>query len=131
VVAAHVEPALMRRWMLGPDGWSMPICEYDANEGGKIRFVWKNDADGSSFSLTGELLVVEKPTRIVHVERMHLPETTPDNRVETRFAPEGKGTRLTMTMTVDDAATMDAMVATGMTDGMEKSYARLEDGLLQ
>lgn len=126
VFAAHVEPAIMKRWLLGPDGWSMPVCEYEARAGGKIRFVWKNDESGASFSLTGEIKLIERGARIVHVERMHLPDATPDNTVDTRFVPEGTGTRMTMTMTVDDAATMDAMVATGMTEGMEKSYARLE-----
>ena len=60
---------------------------------------------------------------------MLLPDPTPENRVETRFDPEGTGTRMTMTMSVADAATMEAMVATGMTDGMEASYARLEQTL--
>ena len=55
-----------------------------------------------------------------------MPDPTPDNRVETVFAPEGEGTLLTMTMTMPTAEALDAMVATGMTDGMEASYARLD-----
>src|SRR5690606_39998563 len=63
----------------------------------------------------------------VHVERFHMPDPTPDNHVETRFEADASGgTRMIMTMTVDNAETMEAMIATGMTEGMEASYRRLE-----
>jgi len=35
---AHTEPALIQKWLLGPDGWSMPVCISEARPGGKIRF---------------------------------------------------------------------------------------------
>ncbi len=126
VFQAHTDPAIVRRWLLGPDGWSMPVCEIDARSGGNTRYEWRNGETGASFALTADTLVVEPPHRIVHVERMHLPDQTPDNTVETTFTPESTGTRMIMTMTVSDAATMDAMVTTGMTDGMETSYVRLD-----
>jgi uncharacterized protein YndB with AHSA1/START domain len=76
--------------------------------------------------LTGEFIELTPFSRIVHVERMHLPDPTPDNRVETSFAPDGSGTLMTMRMTVPDAATRTAMLASGMEVGMEASYARLD-----
>jgi hypothetical protein len=57
---------------------------------------------------------------------MHLPDPTPDNRVETRFEADGAGTLMVMRMTLPDRATREAMLATGMEHGMEASYARLE-----
>jgi uncharacterized protein YndB with AHSA1/START domain len=60
---------------------------------------------------------------------MFLPDRTPDNHVETTFEPDGTGTLMTMRMTLPDAQTRAAMLATGMEHGMEQSYARLE-GLL-
>lgn len=57
---------------------------------------------------------------------MHLPDPTPDNHVETRFAPEGTGTKMTMRMTLPDSETRKMMLASGMEHGMEDSYARLE-----
>jgi hypothetical protein len=57
---------------------------------------------------------------------MHLPDPTPDTHVETRFAPDGEGTVMTMRMTLPDAETRAAMLATGMEHGMEDSYARLD-----
>jgi len=65
--------------------------------------------------------------KIVHVERMHLPDPTPDNHVETRFDPDGSGTLMTMRMTLPDSQTRAAMLATGMERGMEASYVRLEN----
>jgi uncharacterized protein YndB with AHSA1/START domain len=122
---AHLEPALIRKWMLGPEGWSMPVCVSEARPGGCIRFEW-TDGKGGGFHLTGEYLALEPFRRIVHVERMHLPDPTPDNQVETRFEPDGEGTLLTMRMTLPDAETRARMLATGMDEGMEASYARLE-----
>jgi hypothetical protein len=68
-------------------------------------------------------------SKIVHVERMHLPDPTPDNHVETRFEADGSGTLMTMRMTLPDEQTRKAMLGTGMEYGMEASYARLESML--
>jgi uncharacterized protein YndB with AHSA1/START domain len=128
VYRAHTEPALIKKWLLGPDGWSMPVCISEARPGGKIRYEWVN-GQGGGFYLTGEYLELEPYCRIVHVERMYLPEATPDNHVETRFDPDGAGTRLTLCMSLPDGETRAAMLATGMERGMEASYVRL-DGMI-
>ena len=125
VYRAHIEPELIQQWLLGPDGWTMPVCISDARPNGKIRYEWTN-GKGGGFHLTGEYLELEPYRRIVHVERMHLPDPTPDNRVETRFEVDGNGTLITMRMSLPDAATRARMLASGMEGGMEASYLRLE-----
>ena len=125
VYRAHIEPELIRKWLLGPDGWTMPVCISEARPGGKIRYEW-SDGKGGGFYLTGEFVELVPFRRILHVERMHLPDVTPDNHVETRFEPDGEGTLMTMRMTLPDAQSRAAMLATGMEHGMEASYARLE-----
>lgn len=130
VYRAHTEPQLIRKWMLGPDGWTMPVCVNEARPGGNIRYEW-SDGQGAGFFLTGEFVELEPFSRIVHVERMHLPDPTPDNHIETRFEKSGTGTLMTMRMTLPDAATREAMLATGMADGMETSYQRLEQVVSQ
>jgi uncharacterized protein YndB with AHSA1/START domain/effector-binding domain-containing protein len=125
VYRAHTEPALIQKWMLGPAGWTMPVCSIDARPGGKIRYEW-SDGNGNGFALTGECIELTPYTRLVHVERMHLPDPTPDNHVETTFTADGAGTLMTMRMTLPDAKTRAAMLATGMEHGMEDSYVRLE-----
>ncbi|WP_348264007.1 SRPBCC domain-containing protein [Telmatobacter sp. DSM 110680] len=128
VYRAHTEAALIQKWLLGPDGWTMPICISEARPGGAIRYEWENPSKGkaSRFHITGEFLELEPFSRIVHVERMFLPDPTPDNHVETRFDQEGEGTLMTMRMTLPDAATRAQMLASGMEHGMEMSYVRLE-----
>jgi uncharacterized protein YndB with AHSA1/START domain len=106
----------------------MRVCISEAKPGGKIRYEWTN-SKGHGFHLTGEYLELQPYTRIVHVERMHMPDPTPDNHVETRFDADGAGTLMTIRMTLPDAKTRSAMLATGMEHGMETSYVRLE-GLL-
>jgi len=129
VYRAHTDSKLMQKWMLGPDGWTMPVCINEAKPGGTMRFEW-SDGKGNGFYLTGEYVALEPYSRIVHVERMHLPDPTPDNHVETRFDADGSGTLMTMRMTLPDEKTRAAMLATGMEHGMEASYVRLE-GLIE
>lgn len=126
VYRAHTEPELIKRWMLGPPGWTMPVCVNEAYPGGKIRLEW-SDGNGHGFYLTGENLEMEPYRRLVHVERMHLPDPTPDNHVETLFEPEGTGTLMIMRMTLPNAEVRKSMLATGMEHGMEASYVRLDE----
>jgi uncharacterized protein YndB with AHSA1/START domain len=123
---AHTKPELIKSWMLGPDGWSMPVCICDAQPGGEIRYEW-SDGAGSGFYLTGNFVELDPPHRILHIERMHLPDPTPDNRVETTFTADGSGTLMVMRMTLPDSQTRQAMLASGMESGMETSYQRLEE----
>ncbi len=125
VYRAHLEPELLKRWMLGPDGWTMPVCITEPKPGGQIRYEW-TDGQGGGFSLTGHFVELEPHTRIVHVERMHLPDPTPDNHVETRFEAEGDGTLMSMRMTLPNEAIRRAMLESGMDAGMEASYVRLD-----
>jgi len=125
VYRAFTEPEIIQKWLLGPGGWTMPVCISEARPGGKMRYEWSN-SKGAGFHITGEYVEVQPPSRIVHIERMFLPDPTPDNRIETRFEPDGTGTRMTMRMTLPDAETRKMMLSTGMEHGMEASYVRLE-----
>jgi hypothetical protein len=40
---SHTEPRLIQKWLLGPDGWTMPVCVNEPQPGGKARYEW---ADG-------------------------------------------------------------------------------------
>ena len=111
----------------------MPVCVNDARPGGKIRYEWTN-GKGQGFYLTGEFVELVPFSRIVHVERMHLPDPTPDNHVETRFEPDGDGTLMTMRMTLPSAEVRAAMLSTGMEAGhggeLRPPRDHLRDGVL-
>jgi uncharacterized protein YndB with AHSA1/START domain len=125
VYRAHAEPQLIQQWMLGPEGWTMPVCVNEGKPGGKLRYEWCN-GEGEGFHLTGEILELDPPHRIVHVERMHLPDPTADNHIVTTFERDGTGTLMTMRMTLPDAGVREAMLKTGMALGMEASFVRLD-----
>lgn len=125
VYRAHTDPKIVQKWLLGPEGWTMPVCICEAKPNGRIRYEW-SDGKGNGFHLTGEFIELEPYRRIVHVERMHLPDPTPDNHIETRFEADGTGTLMTMRMTLPDEATRKLMLSSGMEKGMEVSYTRLD-----
>lgn len=134
VFRAHVEPELVRRWMLGPPGWSMPVCEMDVRVGGSYRWRWRSDTDGKEFGFAGTFREVQPPSKLVHTESYDA-GTVGDNYpgealVTTSFVEEGGITTMTSVIDFGSKQTRDAAVKTGMTDGMEMSY-QLLDRLLQ
>lgn len=126
---AHHEPEFLRRWQLGPDGWTMPVCEVATSVGETYRYEWENEADGRSFGFTGELLEVLAPVRAVTTESM-IGMDGPVVVNELTLTPLESGTLLTMIGNYPDAETREMILATGMADGMETSYARLEREVL-
>ena len=124
---AHHEPALMERWLLGPDGWRMSACEVDSSVGGHYRYEWEplEGTPGEKFGFDGETLLSEAPRRAVTTERMtgtDFPATLNDLNLD----EEDGATLLTLLIEYPDKETRDMVLATGMTEGMETSYARLE-----
>lgn len=120
---AHQEPELLKRWLLGPDGWTMPVCEVAGQVGEHYRYEWENGEQ--HFGFEGELLAIAPPYRSVTREWMiGQPDPAPVNEL-TLTARDG-GTLLTLLITYPDAQVRDMILATGMTDGMETSYRRLE-----
>ena len=125
---AHHEPALLQQWMLGPDGWTMPVCEVAERVGEIFRYEWESAADGSRFGFTGELLESEPPRSAVTTEQM-IGMDGPGTVNELILAPRPGGrTLIRVQITYPSLALRDTVLATGMVDGMEASYARL-DGL--
>lgn len=126
---AHQDPSLLQRWLLGPDGWTMPVCEVAKSVGDSYRYEWEN-ADGSErFGFTGELLESRSPCRSVTSERMIGMEGRGTVN-EMTLVPVADGTLLSIVITYPDSELRDTVLATGMTDGMETSYARLESQVL-
>jgi uncharacterized protein YndB with AHSA1/START domain len=130
VYRAYTEPELVRRWLLGPPGWSMPVCEMDVRVGGRYRWRWRSDADGSEFGFSGTFHEVEPAVRLAHSEAFD-PGTVGagmpgEASVVVAFAEEGGVTTVTTQIAYASKQERDAAVATGMTDGMEQSYQLLD-----
>jgi uncharacterized protein YndB with AHSA1/START domain len=127
VFDAFTTPKLVQRWMLGPDGWTMPKCEIDLRVGGKWRYTWRNSEDGREFSMFGVFRDLARPERIVHTE-IYSEDPNQTEAVETTtFRESGGRTTMTTTMLLPSKEVRDAIVATGMTEGAGKSYDRLAE----
>ena len=130
----HVEPALFLRWIGGYPGWSMPVCEMDVRVGGKFRWRWRQDEGGNEFGFQGEYREVLSPEKLVTAE-FYDPGTfggamsTNATLNQTTFSENGGVTTLVVLITYGSKAERDAAISTGMTDGMETSYERLDQVL--
>jgi uncharacterized protein YndB with AHSA1/START domain len=122
---AHHEPALLRRWMLGPDGWTMPVCDVATEVGQSYRYEWERLDGAGRFGFTGTLLETLPPHRSVTTEAM-IGTDGPSVTNELTLTPVDGGTLLSILITYPDVTLRDTVLGTGMTAGMEASYARLE-----
>ena len=126
VYRAHLEPDLIRQWMLGMPGWTMPVCGTESRDGRKFNFEW-DDGEGDGFAISGQYIKLTPDQFIEHIERMHIPAPTPDNHIVMTFASSGVGTLLTLRMTLPDAGSRQQMLDMGGAEGMEESYAKLDE----
>ena len=126
---AHQDPALMKRWLLGPDGWTMPVCEIAKTVGGRYRYEWEKDDKSQRFGFEGELLESAAPYRAVTTEQM-IGMPGPGTRNEMTLTAVPAGTLLSLVITYPSKEVRDMILGTGMTKGMEASYTRLEQGVL-
>jgi len=137
---AHTKPELLKRWLLGPPGWSMPYCTVDLRVGGSYRYVWRNDAEGQEFGSFGEHLEIAPLAKIVTTERMdgldgqpidyENPSAPGDPSINTLTLSEAGGvTTLTIAMVFPSKEIRDMAVGSGMTDGMAVGYDRLDEVL--
>jgi uncharacterized protein YndB with AHSA1/START domain len=127
VFEAHTNPEHVSQWLLGPEGWTMPVCEIDLRPGGSWHFVWQH-ADGGRLDMSGVYREIVSPERIINTERWgpEWPET-----INTMLFTERDGeTTVTQIIRYPSKEARDAALATGMMSGVERSYDLL-DALLR
>ncbi len=127
---AYTEPEFVKRWMLGPPGWSMPVCEMDLRVGGAYRWRWRSDEDGKEFGFVGEYREVVVHSRIVHTQ-IYDPgdiggSMGDESLVTVTLVGSDGGTDVSTTIKFASQNDRDAALSTGMTDGMEMSYQQLD-----
>ncbi|MEO8466633.1 MAG: SRPBCC family protein [Gammaproteobacteria bacterium] len=129
VFDAWTKPELISQWLLGPPGWTMPVCEMDLRVGGKFRWRWRSDA-GAEFGFSGVFREVVQPSRLVHTQVYDpgtLGGTMGVEALITAVLTEASGiTTYTTTIRYQSKSDRDAAISTGMTDGMEQSFAKLD-----
>jgi len=122
---AHTKPELVKRWLLGPDGWSMPVCDIDLRVGGAYRYVWRRDSDGTEMGMGGVYREIAAPERLVATEKFDDP-WYPGEAVDTTVLVEQDGkTTLTLTVRYESQEIRDAVLNSDMKRGVADSYDRL------
>lgn len=128
VFDAHTKPELVRRWLTGPEGWSMTTCEIDLRPGGCFRYVLRNTA-GQDLGWGGEFHEIERPTRIVHTELFDEDWTDGETLSTVSFIESDGVTDMIVTVRYSTKTAREKAMATGMEGGMRDSYDRLEEVL--
>lgn len=130
VFDALTKPELVKRWMLGNMGASMPVCEIDLRVGGAYRFVWRNP-DGAEMAMMGVYREIARPERIVNTQRFDTPWLPGEFVLTTTLAESGGNTTFTSTTLFDSQETRDKMLKSGMESGASASYDRLAEALAE
>jgi uncharacterized protein YndB with AHSA1/START domain len=126
VFEAWTNPQHVPHWMLGPEGWTMPVCEIDLRPGGEWHFVWRR-ANGTEMDMRGQYREVAPPERLVSTEAWgaEWPETL---NTLTLIEQDGR-TTMTQTVLYPSREARDAALKTGMQDGAAVSFDRLAEYL--
>jgi uncharacterized protein YndB with AHSA1/START domain len=124
---ALTRPGLLKQWLLGPPGWSMPVCEIASQVGGPYRYVWRNDRDGTEMGMGGVLVEFVPPERIVATEKFDQSWYPGGALVTTVLVEEGGKTTLTLTVRYESREAREAVLKTPMHQGVAASYDRLAE----
>jgi len=126
VFQAMTRPELVRQWLLGPPGWTMPVCEIDLRPGGAFRYVWKH-ADKEEMGMRGTFKEIVHPERIVHTERFDIDWTGGETVVTTLLSERAGRTTMTITILYATREARDGALQSGMESGLEAGYNLLDE----
>lgn len=126
---AWTKPELLKRWLYGPDGWRLDVCDMDLRPGGQLRWVWRNN-DGTEMGLRGTYKEVIPPDRIVHTELFDEDWTGGETLVTLTFEEQSGITTVVMTVLYQSREAREGALISGMDHGMGLGYDRM-DGILE
>lgn len=122
---AHTQPALLRRWLLGPPGWTMPVCNIDLRVGGKYRYEWHSEK-GLAMALFGTYREIEAPARIADTQAFDDDWTKGPYDTTLILVEKDGQTELTLDIIYASKESRDIAAATPMLEGMEAGYERMD-----
>jgi uncharacterized protein YndB with AHSA1/START domain len=125
VFDAFSKPELVRQWLLGPPGWSMPVCEIEFRVGGRYRYVWRRD-NGDEMGVGGVYKEIVAPERIVATERFDQSWYPGEGLGTILLVEQGARTLMTQTLTYESREARDGVLKSPMESGVAISYDRLE-----
>jgi len=126
VFEAFTRPELLKRWLLGPPGWSMVACEVALKVGDRYRYVWRH-ANGNEMGIGGVLREIVVPERIVATERFDQSWYPGEALVTNVLVEQGGKTTLTLTVRYESREARDIALKSPMEKGVAASYDRLAE----
>ena len=127
VFKAFTDPKLYTQW-LGPRGYTMNLEKFEPRSGGMWRYTHK-DKDGNEFGFHGVYHEVLAPERMIDTfEFEGLPEKGHVSLETAKFMelPGGR-TRVNMQSVFQSVADRDGMMQSGMEQGINESFDRLDE----
>jgi uncharacterized protein YndB with AHSA1/START domain len=127
VFKAFTDPELYAQW-IGPRGLKTTIEIFEPKNGGSWRYIQK-DQEGNEFAFHGVNHEVLPPERIIDTfEFEGLPETGHVILETAKFkALPGNRTKLTSQSVFQSVEDRDGMMQSGMEEGVNESYERLDE----
>lgn len=123
---AFTRPELIKKWMIGPGGWSMPVCEVEPRVGGTFRYQWASD-DGAQTIGMGGVFIAFDPLRLIKCTQVFDEDWTDGEAVGTLSLTERGGkTVMENTILYKSKATRDAVLRTPMERGMAAGFDRID-----
>ena len=126
VFDALTKPELVKQWLLGLPGWTMPVCEIDLRVGGAYRFVWLGQ-DGTTMGMGGVYREIVIPERIVNTQLFDQDWTGGETLGTLLLTEQGGKTTLTNAVLYSSREARDGALRTRMAEGVEAGYARLDE----
>ena len=124
VYDCYTKPELLKRWLNGPEGWSLAVCDNDLRVGGKFRWVWRGP--GQEMGIGGEYREIVRPERIVRTELFDQDWTGGEVLGTLELKEQDGKTVLTTTVRYSSAAARDGALKSGMTEGVSANFNKLE-----
>lgn len=125
VFDAYTKPELLRKWLLGPPGWEMTVCEVDLRVGGAYRYVWRNQK-GTVMGMGGVMREIVPPERLVSTEKFDDPWYPGEGVGTLVLTEEGGRTTITQTILYESTEARDTVLRSPMESGLAAGYDRLE-----
>jgi uncharacterized protein YndB with AHSA1/START domain len=136
VFDAWTKPEQVSKWLLGPEGWTMPYCTIDLRVGGAYRYLLVHATQPRRLGMSGVYKEIVAPERLVSTESMDHGESEdvakstkmfPGEAINTLTLVEKGGvTTMKLHSLYPSREARDGMLASGMEKGVVASFDRLE-----
>jgi uncharacterized protein YndB with AHSA1/START domain len=126
VFDAFTKPELVRRWLLGPEGWTMPVCGIDLRVGGTYRYVWRKESIGKEMGMGGVFREIVRPEKLAATKKFEDSWYAGEALDTTVFEEKGGITKVKLTVLYESKEACDTATRSGMEHGMIAGYNRLE-----